>query len=93
MVSFATHQGDVPKHDGLALFLNGKQIDVFDLGYGGWNLDIRQDKKNIYVMEFCPPDPASLSAQKNKNKCGFLHIIDGKIQENVESRIDLNWGN
>lgn len=67
-VAFATHEGDVPKHDSLKLFFDEarfhRALDSwggYNLGYGGLTLYIKAIRQNWYLLKYCPDSPWGLS--------------------------------
>lgn len=62
-VAFATHEGDVPKKDGLKLFFDQAKYHHasdrwggYGLGDGGFTLNIKMTSVGEYALKYCPED-------------------------------------
>lgn len=93
-VAFATHEGDVPNHDGMKLFFDEAKYHrssdlwgIYELGEGGFTLDIKLTSSGIYLLKYCPEDIFQLGslgteqieelAEKHEKKCETTHVSQG----------------
>jgi hypothetical protein len=85
-IAFAAYQGELPKKDGLILFINGKDITDHTLGYGEWTTDVQLVENNTYIIKYCPEFAdgtfvQDIEAFYKSKQCRVSRVVDGKVQK------------
>jgi hypothetical protein len=83
-ISLITHQGPLPKNDGVNLFINGQKLERGFTLNDEWTMNIHQEAPNRYSVKFCPTLVSSLSTISAKDfeevqasgvrKCDLLEV-------------------